>query len=100
MLFQPSFQLATVVIISREDLQLAGLRGYLGTTMTTVVVNGSQGKEYRLPTEEDIRLVSEAEKRSSAVFAELPFGLPEEPVPQGASSTGGGSPFTAFLYGL
>jgi putative DNA methylase len=87
-------------IMAREDLQQAGLRGYLGTTMTAVIVEGKQGKEYRLPTEDEIRSAAEAEKGISEVFAELPFGLPEEPLPQGASRTGGGSPFTAFLYGL
>src|SRR5438132_1008290 len=87
-------------IMTREDLQQAGLKGYLGNVMTAVIVEGEQGKEYRLPTGEEISLAAEAEKGISAVFAEIPFGLPEEPVPQGASRAGGGSPFTVFLYGL
>jgi adenine-specific DNA methylase len=87
-------------IITRESLQQEGLGGRLGTAMTAVVVNGQHGKEYRLPTEEEIQLTLEAEKELQRVFSVIPFGLPREPIPQGGSRTGGGSSFTVFLYGL
>ena len=87
-------------IMTREDLQQAGLKGYLGTTMTAVVVEGKQGKEYRLPTDDEMRLAIEAESELSNTFADIPYGLPEEPIPQGASRAGGGSSFTVSLYGL
>ncbi len=87
-------------IVTREDLQQAGLRGYLGTTMTAVVVEGEHGKEYRLPTVDEIRLATEAENELSNTFAEIPYGIPEEPIPQGASRASGGSSFTVSLYGL
>jgi putative DNA methylase len=87
-------------IMTREDLQQAGLKGNLGTTMTAVAVEGQQGKEYRLPTEDKIRLAIEAENQLTKVFTEIPFGIPEEHIPQGASRASGGSSFTVRLYGL
>jgi len=87
-------------IMTREDLQQAGLKGNLGTIMTAVVVEGQQGKEYRLPTAEEIKLASEAENELEKTFAEIPYGIPEELIPQGASRVGGGSSFTVSLYGL
>ncbi len=68
-------------IMKMEDLRLAGQNGRLGTVMTAVVVDGEYGKEYRLPTAEEILMATEAEKELSRVFAEIPFGLPEEPLP-------------------
>ena len=87
-------------IMTTEDIRLEGQAGRLGAVMTAVVVDGQQGKEYRMPTEYEIELAGEAEKEVLHVFAEIPFGLPEEAVPQGASRSSGGSPFTVFLYSL
>ena len=50
--------------------------------MTAVVVDAKYGKEYRLPTKDEIEMAAEAEKELSKVFAEIPFGLPEEPLPR------------------
>src|SRR6266571_7250003 len=47
-------------IMTREDLQQAGLKGYLGNVMTSVIVEGSHGKEYRTPTKNEMQLASEA----------------------------------------
>lgn len=88
------------VIIKREDLQQAGFQGQLGSVMTAVVVDGQNGKEYRRPKNDEIRLADEAEYELERVFSEVPFSFLEEPVPQGASRAGGGSPFTAHRYGL
>jgi putative DNA methylase len=68
-------------IMMMEDIRLEGKAGRLGTVMTAVVVDGEHGKEYRLPVEEEILMAVEAEKELSLVFAEIPFGLPEEPLP-------------------
>ena len=87
-------------IMTREDLQQAGLKGNLGTIVTAVVVEGQQGKEYRLPLADETRLASEAENELANTFAEIPYGVPEELIPQGASRAGGGSSFTVSLYGL
>ena len=87
-------------IMTMEDIRLEGQAGRLGTTMTVVVVDGQNGKEYRLPTDKETKLADETEDTAANVLTDVPFGLPEEPVPQGASRAGGGSPFTVFLYGL
>lgn len=68
--------------------------------MTAVVVDGSHGKEYRLPIGDEIKLAAEAANMLDELFAEIPFGIPNEPVPEGGSRTGGGSPFTIYLFGL
>src|SRR6266852_5843340 len=60
-------------IMKMEDIRLEGVAGRLGSLMTSVVVDGQHGKEYRLPTEDEIRLAAEAEQEISHVFAEIPF---------------------------
>jgi adenine-specific DNA methylase len=42
------------VIMTMEDIRLEGQAGRLGAVMTAVVVDGSNGKEYRLPVSEEI----------------------------------------------
>src|SRR5207249_2666133 len=87
-------------IMTMEDIRLEGQNGRLGAVMTAVVVDGQYDKEYRLPTEEEILVATEAERELDYVFTDVPFGLPNEPVPKGASRSSGGSPFTIFIYGL
>ena len=41
-------------IMRMEDIRLEGVDGKLGTVMTAVVVDNTNGKEYRLPTEEEL----------------------------------------------
>jgi adenine-specific DNA methylase len=68
-------------IMTMEDIRFEGQVGRLGTMMTAVVVDGKDGKEYRLPTENEIKLATEAKDELSRLFAEVPFGLPQEPLP-------------------
>ncbi len=68
-------------IMKMEDIRLEARAGRLGTMMTAVVVDTGDGKEYRLPREEEVLMAAEAEKELSQIFAEIPFGLPEEPTP-------------------
>src|SRR5437016_6228262 len=68
-------------IMKMEDLRLAGQSGRLGAVMTAVVVDGKYGKEYRLPTEDEVLLAAEAEKELPGLFAKIPFGLPNEQTP-------------------
>jgi putative DNA methylase len=86
--------------MSREDLRLEGEAGRLGTMMTAVIVDGPEGKEYRLPADGEIQSAHEATTEVEQVFRDVPFGIPNESVPQGASRTGGGSPFTVHIFGL
>ena len=87
-------------IMTMENLRLEGKAGRLDAAMTAVVVDGPKGKEYRLPTGHEIEMAEAAAGELERVFAEVPFGLPTEPIPLGASRDGGGSPFTTPLYGL
>ena len=82
-------------IMTMEDIRLEGQAGRLSAAMTAVVVNGPKGKEYRMPTDEEIGLAADAEKELENVFAEIPFGLPEEPLPS-KEALG----FRVPLYGL
>jgi len=74
--------------MTMEDIRLEGKAGRLGAIMTAVVVDGPEGKEYRLPTEDEIRLAAEAEKEVERVFAEIPFGIPDEPTPTQSQFSG------------
>ncbi|MDH7578536.1 MAG: DUF1156 domain-containing protein [Bacillota bacterium] len=85
-------------IMTMEDIRLEGRAGRLGAVMTAVVVDGPSGKEYRLPTAEEIRLAQEAEKELDRVFAGIPFGLPEEPTPK--SGNGASRAFSVDGYGF
>ena len=49
--------------------------------MTAVVVDGLKGKEYRRPTDHEIEVAEVSEERLQALYADIPFGLPEEPLP-------------------
>jgi putative DNA methylase len=86
-------------IMTMQDIRLEGQAGRLGDLITAVVVDGLHGKEYRLPTEEEIRLAAEAEQELEAVYAEIPFGLPDEPTPAGGGS-GAGRAFSVQGYGM
>ncbi|PSR20355.1 MAG: hypothetical protein C7B45_15340 [Sulfobacillus acidophilus] len=68
-------------IMTMEDIRLEGRAGRLGTVMTAVVVDGAKGKEYRLPTPEEIRMAEAAADELERVYADIPFGIPDEPLP-------------------
>ncbi len=87
-------------ILTQEDIRLDGVAGRLGEVLTAVVMEGSSGKEYRLPTDLEMRKSIEAQGRIEGVFAGIPFDLPRDPIPAGASRKGGGSAFTAKLFGF
>ena len=68
-------------IMTMSDLRYEGQAGRLGALMTAVVVDGPKGKEYRLPTEHEIEVAEVSEDRLQAIYAGIPFGLPDEPLP-------------------
>ena len=68
-------------IMTMEDIRLEGRAGRLGAAMTAVVVDGLEGKEYRLPTEHERSAAEVTEEQLQALYADIPFGLPEEPLP-------------------
>lgn len=88
------------VALETEDIRQEALAGRMDAVLTAVVIDGSHGKEYRLPKDEEIQAVISTTGELNSTFADIPFGIPEESVPRGGSRAGGGSPFTIYLYGL
>ena len=86
------------VIMTMEDIRLEGRAGRLGAVMTAVVVNGQKGKEYRLPTEQEVSAVEVTEGQLQALYTDIPFGLPEEPTPKAGS--GASRAFSVDGYGF
>ena len=69
-------------IMTMEDIRLEGRAGRLAAVMTAVVVDGSEGQG--IPTCPRItsgRWRKWTEERLQALYADIPFGLPEEPLP-------------------
>ncbi|HHW77448.1 MAG TPA: DUF1156 domain-containing protein, partial [Xanthomonadaceae bacterium] len=85
-------------IMTMEDIRLEARAGRLGTVMTAAVVDGLDGKEYRLPTAYEIEVARGAEAELEQVFGDVPFGLPTEPTPKGGS--GAARAFSVDGYGL
>ena len=68
-------------IMTMEDLRHEGLNGRLGQVMVAVVVDGVNGKEYRLPTDHERGIAEVSETQLQAVYDDIPFGIPDEPLP-------------------
>ena len=85
-------------IMTMSDIRYEGKSGRLGAMMTAVVVDGLKGKEYRLPTDHEIEAAWVSEERLQALYAEIPFGLPEEPTPK--AGVGASRAFSVDGYGL
>lgn len=65
-------------IMTMEDIRTEGQAKRVGVVMTAVVVEGDNGKDYRLPTNEEREMAEKAVDGLEGVFAEIPFGLPDE----------------------
>jgi len=85
-------------IMTMEDLRAEGKAGRLGQVMTAVVVDGRKGKEYRLPTDHEREMARKAADKVEGVFPDIPFGIPNEPLPRGRVT--GNSGFRVLLYGM
>ena len=86
------------VTAAMSDLRAAGRAGQLGERLTAVVVDGQQGKEYRLPTEAEIEAASLSEDALAELYADIPFGLPQEPTPK--AGVGASRAFSVDGYGF
>ena len=86
------------VIATMSDIRVAGRTGGLGERLTAVVVDGQQGKEYRVPTDEDQHAAHIDETLLESAFAGLPFGLPDEPTPK--AGAGASRAFSVDGYGF
>lgn len=63
-----------------SELRVQGRTGRLGTRMTAVVVGGQTGKEYRVPTERDVEAAKIGRDELAALYTDVPFGMPGEPI--------------------
>jgi len=84
--------------MTMEDIRRESLANRVNSNMTAVIVEGQKGKEYRSPTEEEIRCAAEAKNMLSDLFKGFPLGLPNEPTPSPAGSKRNSS--SLRLYGL
>ena len=82
-------------IMTMEDIRAEGKSGRLDSTMTAVVVDGQDGKDFRLPSADEIEMAEEADASLVEVFGQIPFGIPDEPL---ASKEALG--FRVPLYGI
>lgn len=87
------------VAMSTEDVRVEGMNGRLGRIVVAVATEGPDRKEYRRPTEDEMMLSTSGDD-DSVIFNGIPHGPLNEPIPQGASRAGGGSPFTVHIYGM
>ena len=85
-------------IMTMQDIRHEGQAGRLGDVMTSVVVDGAHGKEYRLPTDHEREVVEVSEVQLQDVYANIPFGLPDEPTPKAGS--GASRAFSVDGYGF
>lgn len=85
------------VAMTMEEIRQEGVAGRLGQVMTAVVVaepkptdgrKREPGKSYRLPTPAEIRAANPSDQDLDAAFAEVPFGIPEEPTPTKSQFSG------------
>ncbi|MCW3097904.1 MAG: hypothetical protein JWL77_3522 [Chthonomonadaceae bacterium] len=109
----PTGDNSTGVFLRSDYLQSCGKNGQMGAVCTAVVVdvplraktlshihvarlqaNIKSGKEYRSPTPQENQIAESAGIALGALAAELPHGLPYEPLPKGALG------FRVPLYGL
>ena len=69
-------------VMTMDDLRYEGRAGRFGAIMTAVVVDGPNGKEYRRPTDHEVEVANVTDHGDlSAVYADVPFGVPTEPLP-------------------
>jgi putative DNA methylase len=94
-----------IIALTMDDLRRQGGQGLLGAQMTAVVTEGTRPdgkktyKRYRLPTQVEL-VAGHAEIESIAeAFAEIPFGIPDEPTPVGGGS-GASRAFSLQRYGM
>ena len=85
-------------IMTMSDIRYEGRAGRMGAVMTAVVVDGPKGKEYRLHTDHEVEVAGVSEERLQALYADIPFGLPEEPTPK--AGIGASRAFSVDGYGF
>ena len=85
-------------ITTMDELQAQGGSGRLGARMTAVVVDGQEGKEYRLPEESEQEATQVSREHLQAFYEHIQFGIPLESTPK--SGVGASRAFSVHGYGL
>ena len=67
-------------IMGLEDIRIEGQAGRLSTTMIAVVVNGTNGKEYRPAQAEELVAADVSQEDLDTLYSGIPFGLPIEAI--------------------
>ena len=67
-------------IMTMEDIRLENKSRRVGSTATAVVIEGPEGKEYRLPTDHEIGTSERSELLLPQVFEQIPFGILNEQI--------------------
>jgi putative DNA methylase len=86
-------------LITKDYIKACGKSGQLKTQITAVSVEGKNGREYRPPTMKELESVQAAADIVSQVAAQVPYGLPIEPLPA-SDTSGAGRAFTVPQYGF
>jgi len=68
------------VAMTKEDIQQEGLKGKMGIVLTSIVNETPSGKNYRLPTHQEMEGILNANEDYNKVFKNIPFGLPQEEI--------------------
>ena len=84
-------------IMTMADIRFEGRAGRLGATMTAVVVDGpkGKGKEYRTPSDLELKAVYHAEQREPGVMSKLVGHSLNEPFDPASTRS-----ISAHLYGV
>lgn len=69
------------VAMDLESIRQEGLKDKLGNLITSVVVDGEKGKEYRIPAKEEIIEINQIDEKIEDIYSSIPYGIPKEPLP-------------------
>jgi putative DNA methylase len=83
-------------IMTMEDIRFEGQAGRLGAMMTSVVINGQNGKEFHVPSIHEIEVSDIQLSKLTDTFSKIPFGLPIESTPP-IGSLGNGISIYGFI---
>ncbi len=83
----------------KDYIKRCGHEGKLKAQMTSVVYQEEYGKEYRLPTQEEIDKAEIPKEVLEAVANQIPSGMPHEVLPK-SDTSGAGRAFSVPLYGF
>lgn len=85
-------------VTKMKELRAQGRSGRLGTRMIAVVINGQEGKEYRLPTDSDLAGAEVGADEIAELYEAIPYGMPDEPTPK--AGVGASRAFSVDGYGF